>query len=150
MRNGTALIYPCCPEAYTGIAELTITKSLSLRLRKLVIASSSLRWRYLWLECKTIHFTFSHALHLLPLLQYPTNAIKRPHTALETCYLIAIIFIPSLKFSYTIYCNLKLHSSTLSLCLSILNSKTFFLRLEVRMRFKAYSKLSLKFMVKYL
>ena len=131
MRNGTVLIYPCCPEAYAGIAVLTITKSLSLTLRKLVIASSSLRLRYLWLECKTIHFTFSHALHLLPLLQYPTNAIKRPHTALETCSLIAIIFIPRLKFSYTIYRNLKLHSSALSLGLSILNSKIFFLRLEL-------------------
>ena len=71
------LIFLFFSKVWTMTAGLTITDSLSLRIRKLVYCCLQSEWQ-------TIQSTFSHNLSLLPLLPYPTNIIRRTHIPLES------------------------------------------------------------------
>ena len=83
VRNDTDLISLFFLKVWAVITGLTLTDSLSLRLKKLV----SLWWRYLQSEWQIIQSTFSHTLNLLSLLPYPTNTITRTHIPLEnSCF----------------------------------------------------------------
>ena len=74
VRTGAALISSYFPEEETGIAALTITNFLSLRLRNWYIPR-----RYLKLLKKIFPIIkANHPLHPLPLLPYSTNTIKGP------------------------------------------------------------------------
>ena len=77
VRTDTVLISSCFSEVWTEITVLTIADSLSLRLKKWCIASSTLWGRCLRSEWKNSQSTLSYTLNLLLLLPYPTNTITR-------------------------------------------------------------------------
>ena len=84
VRTDTVLISPFFLKAWKTITGLTIADSLSLRLKKWYIESSSLWWRCLQSEWQIIQSTFSHTLNPLSLLPYPTNTITRTLIPKET------------------------------------------------------------------
>ena len=80
VRSDIVLTSPFFLKAQTVITGLTITDSLSLRLRKLVYC----RQQSLMQMLVIIQSTFSHTLSLTPLLSYPINNITRTHISLKT------------------------------------------------------------------